>query len=212
MNQIDRELEQVECRLSETWEALSVQRTINELADKHENAALNTEINEYAGFWRTVRVSLQTTIFTGIFSLLDERSSDSATFYSILETTSQTNTHPALNDMKRRLSEIRERYKKYRHKLFGHNDKKRHEWVNRFNAAGFTWVSMEGDLKYLDYVFKVIWQLNRNETPVDEATAQSLLFPHDQSRRAVIQQTKEFLQGLVARLPSDMNRVSGSDV
>lgn len=198
MSTVDEELEQVESRLSESWEALSIQRTINEMADKQVSVALNERLNLHSGFWRTTNISIQTTIFTGIFALLNEHSSDSATFYSVLKHTSLTKSHAALNGMKGRLDGIKTKYTRYRHKLFGHNDKNRQDWANRFNAAGFTWTELEKDFGYLDYAFKVLWQLNRGDTPIDEANAQNLLFPYDQSRHAVIRQTEEFLRGLIS--------------
>jgi hypothetical protein len=101
--------------------------------------------------------------------------------------------------MEPRLDEIRNRYKKYRHKLFGHNDKKREDWVGRYNAAGITWASLEKDFEYLDYVFKCLWQVHKGEVVTDQTRARDLHFPHDQSRRAVIKDTEEFLRGLVSR-------------
>ena len=95
-----------------------------------------------------------------------------------------------------RLEEIRNKYVNYRHKLFGHNDKNRMDWIDRYNAAGFTYQSIEEDFEYLDYVYKYLWQLNKGETLTDEATARNFHFPHNQSRHGVIQQTEEFLRGL----------------
>ena len=111
MTTIDLEFAIVESRLSETWEALAIQRTINELANKEVNPSLNSELNRYSGFWRAINMSLQATIFTGLFALLDENSSDSATFYSILRHAERTNRHVALSGMASRLTEMRTKYK-----------------------------------------------------------------------------------------------------
>lgn len=203
MNPFDTEfttqLRLVEDRLSETWEALVVQRVINERANKEGNPQLNAIINKHPGFWRVVNFSLQSGIFVGLFALLDKGPS-SASMYSILKHAKQQHPDPSLNSLEATLDALRSKYSKYRHKIFGHNDQKRNDVIAQFNEEGFTWESLESDIEGIDHIWKTIWLLHRGDAAPSEERSKAFQFPHNSSRRSVGEHTDAFLK---AMLPSE---------
>jgi hypothetical protein len=146
--------ETVMLRFGETWEAAVVHRLLNEKAHRDADEELNKVINRRGGFWTTANLSFQAATLSGFFALLDH-DGNSATFYSVLARAKAARPDAIFDDFKLKLDTIRERYKRYRHKLFGHNDKKRASVADEFNAAGFSHASVEDDLRTLDYILKV---------------------------------------------------------
>jgi hypothetical protein len=200
MNPFDTEfttqLRLVEDRLSETWEALIVQCVINERANKEDNPQLNAIINKHPGFWRVANFSLQSGIFVGLFALLDKDQS-SASMYSILRHAKHQFPDPSLNSFETTLDALRDKYAKYRHKIFGHNDKQRNDVIAQFNTEGFTWESLERDIEGIDHIWKTIWLLHRGDAAPSEETSKAFQFPHNNSCRIVGEHTDAFLQAML---------------
>lgn len=193
------QLRLVEDRLAETWEALTVQRVLNERANMDNSPQLNAAIKKHSGFWRVVNLSLQSSIFIGLFALLDKRPSN-ASMYSILKHAKQQRPDPSLNTFDADLDALLSKYSKYRHKIFGHNDQKRNDVIAQFNAEGFTWESLENDIVRIDHIWKTIWLLHRGDAAPTEKRSKAFHFPHNSSRRSVSEHTEEFLKTI---LPSE---------
>lgn len=190
------QLQLVEDRLSETWEALAVQRVINERANKKANPQLNAAINEHYGFWRVVNFSLQSSIFVGLFALLDKNTS-SDSMYSILKRAKHICPDSSLSTFEVTLDALRAKYGNYRNKIFGHNDRKRNDLIAQFNAEGFTWESLENDIVSMDHIWKTIWLLHRGNIAPTEDQSRALQFPLNSSHRGVIEHTETFLKTLL---------------
>jgi hypothetical protein len=189
-------LETVEWRLEETIVAFTVMQVINENCNADVNPALHKAINERGGFWKPVTVGLQTTVITGINAILDERSSDSATLYLVFKRLKMQLPPSFPQSFKNDIDTIRNRYKKFRHKLFGHNDIKREAIANEFDQAGFTWNSIAADLGDLEYAFKVLWHVEGGQPIPDKTSATRIIYPCDMS----IARTKEHTVGFLGSL------------
>lgn len=190
-------LETVEWRLEETLEAFTVMRVINENCANDANPTLHQAIQDRSGFWKPITVGLQTTVITGINAILDKFSSDSATLYLILN-----RLHPKLpalfpSNFEAELDAIRDRYKKFRHKLFGHNDIKREAIAIEFDQAGFTWESIAADLTDLEFVLKVLWHVEGSNPIPDRAAAKGMIYPYSLAVARTAQHTSEFLSALL---------------
>lgn len=191
---IEDHLLTIETRLGETLEAFVVARQINEACNKETSPALNAAINRRGGFWQAVLVSLQTTQFVGINALLDRNSNDSATLYLVANELERTNPAGVLPPtLIADLDVIRDRYKKYRHKLFGHNDKDRDNVINNFNNAGFTWQSLSQDLFELEYAFKVLFEAMRGRPIPSKERAKEIQFPYNVSVERAAKDTAAIL-------------------
>lgn len=188
----------VEWRLEETIEAFTVMRAINESCNSDVSPTLHKTINACGGFWKPVTVGLQTTVITGINAILDKGSSDSATLYVVFNklNTQLPPTFP--QSFESDLDEIRNRYKKFRHKLFGHNDIKREAIANEFDQAGFTWDSIAADLGDIEYAFKVLCHVEGGQSIPDEASAKGMIYPYAISIMRTKDDTTRFLSGLAA--------------
>lgn len=186
-------LETVEWRLGETVEAFTVMRTINENCNTEVNPTLHATINARAGFWKPVTVGLQTTVITGINAVLDKGSSDSATLYLVLKKLNIQSPSSIPAGIESNLDTIRDRYKKFRHKLFGHNDINREAIANEFDQSGFTWVSLSADLEELEYVFKVLWHVIGGQPIPDKSSAKKMIYPYTMSVARTQKDTSDFL-------------------
>ena len=175
---LEAQLENVQTRLGETLEVFAISYAINEHCDATVDAAANKAINRLGGFWQASLLSYQTTLFMGINAILDKESSDSATLYSALREIESRAVGILPANLESTLDAIRNKYKKLRHKLFGHNDKKRQKFVDEFNASGFTWPSLEADLQQLEYVFKVLFEAMRGRPIPSVEDAQTMQFPY----------------------------------
>lgn len=191
-------LETVEWRLGETVEAFTLMRTINERCNTEVNSTLHALINARGGFWKPVTVGLQTTVITGINALLDKGSNDSATLYLVLKKLSAQPQSPLPAGIENTLDTIRDRYKKFRHKLFGHNDINREAVANEFDQAGFTWVSLGADLEELEYVFKLLWHVMGGQPIPDRSMAKAMIYPYAMSVARTQKDTSEFLADVEA--------------
>jgi hypothetical protein len=190
------ELEVVGLRLGETWEALAAEQKVHEIGSS--NHEIQRAIDKHGNFWEITLLSLQTTWITGIFSLLD-KDTKSATLYSVLNEIRKSNTDAKFSEMEGKLEVIGNRYNKYRHKLFGHNDKKRQTFANLFDAEGFTWQQNRDDTLFLDYVFKAVWLANDGEGIPTETEARERHFPHNCWVDGVKKHTEALLNELADR-------------
>lgn len=186
-------LETVEWRLEETIEAFTVMRTINEHCNIDVNPAIHKAINDRAGFWKPVTVGLQTTVIIGINAILDKERSDSATLYLVHNKLKAKLPLSFPLSFEHDLDTIHNRYKKFRHKLFAHNDKKREAIVNDFDQAGFSWDSLATDLSNLEYAFKVLWHVMGDQPIPDKATAKTKIYPYVMSVIRTTQDTSALL-------------------
>ena len=193
--QLRHELETVGLRLSDTWEALVVEMRINELGSS--TPGLQDALDKHGHFWHATLMALQTAWFTGVFSLLDKDES-SATLYGTLKEIRKSNNDPVFAAMEPRLDAVRDRYKNFRHKLFGHNDKHRQTFIELFDQEGFTWRQCGEDMLLLDYVWKAIWFANEGELIPTEDEARERCFPHNTWVLNVVTHTDALLYKLIA--------------
>ena len=189
-------LETVEWRLEETLEAFTVMRVINENCAGDANPTLHQAIQDRAGFWKPVTVGLQTTVITGINAILDKFSDDSATLYLILKRLQPKLSASFPSTFESELDAIRDRYKRFRHKLFGHNDIKREAIATEFDQAGFTWESLAADIGHLEYALKVLWHVEGGNPIPDKTTAKGMIYPYSLAVARTVQHTSGFLSGL----------------
>jgi hypothetical protein len=197
-NTIQEHLSVIETRLSETLESFAVQKVINEKCNEIDDAKLYEIINKRVAFWQALLLAHQTTQFLGINSLLDKNSSDSATLYSVLKALEISRPGVVPIGLENDLDAIRSKYAKFRHKLFGHNDKKRQDVVNQFNNAGFTWQSQASDLEKLEYAFKVLFEANSGRPIPSQIVAQKMKFPYQISVERTTRDTESVLADLRA--------------
>lgn len=194
---LSEELQNIEARLGEAWEALAVLRTIHEHAKV--DAALGSAINSTSGFWKIIHMALNVSIFTGIHAVLENesnsnKSNNSATLHSALKKVMQGNPDPVFRENKQRLVKIAKKYGTYRHKIFAHNDIWRSDKIEEFNRAGFSWASIDNDFIFLDYVWKTLFFPSKGKPIPSETEAQQFYFPNDSSRQAVITHTQTMLK------------------
>lgn len=192
-------LKTVEWRIEETLEAFTVMRVINENCASDANPTLHQAIQDRAGFWKPVTVGLQTTVITGINAILDKFSSDSATLYLILNRLQPNLPTSFPSNFEAGLDTIRDRYKRFRHKLFGHNDITREAIATEFDQAGFTWESIAADLSDLEYALKVLWHVEGGNPIPDKATAKGMIYQYSLAVARTAQHTSEFLSGLLPK-------------
>ena len=197
-NNIESQLQTIETRLGETLESFVVARKINEECDKDHDQILHAIINKRGGFWQASLLAHQTTQFVGINALLDEHSNDSATLYSALKDLEALHPGVLPSNLKQTLDTIRNKYKKFRHKLFGHNDKERDQVVSQFNEAGFTWQSLASDLEELEYIFKVLFLAMRERPIPSREEANRMQFPYSKSVERAANDTRMLLTDLRA--------------
>lgn len=197
-DELTRKLQLVEDRLSETWEALSVQRVINEHANKGKNPRLNVVINIHPGFWRVINFSLQSSIIIGLFALLDI-GPKRVSMYSILSHAEHRYPGPSLEGFRGNLNVYRARYKTYRHNIFAHNNVQRRAVIETFNREGFTWSGLESDLADIDHIWKTIWFLHCRSAPPTREQSRLAQFPHNTSRAGVTEHTLSFLTMLSSK-------------
>ena len=172
-------LNTVEWRLEETLQAFEAHRILNQMCNKADSPELFDLINLYAGFWQPVGVGLQTALFMGINAILDKRSGDSATLYRCLGLLNERQKENLPSGFEARLDEIRSRYARFRHKLFGHNDSRREEVIVEFGDAGFSWDSIGADLQALKYALKVISNLAAGEQVPSIGETDRMIYRHD---------------------------------
>jgi hypothetical protein len=177
---LDAEFGVIQTRLGETLESFTVIRKINELCNADCDPKFGDALNKRGGFWQATLVAHQTTHFVGLFALLDKGNDDSATLYSVLKELNTLRPGIAPAGLEAVLDAVRDKCKRFRHKLFGHNDRKRVAVVAQFNAAGLTWESMASDLEELEFVFKTLFEVwNRRPVPTEES-ARAMQFPYSQ--------------------------------
>ena len=190
---LEDDLGNIQLRLGEVWQTFAVERALNELANEQADPELYAAVCKCGAFWQTASVALQTSMLIGIFALLDRDDPDGATLYSIVREIRKTNSTPTFVGVEARLDQIRDRYKKYRHKLFGHNDKERLEFAKKFDVAGFTWEQFGKDFLFLDYVWKAV-KLASEGIPIPcEGDAPGLHFAHNHAVDQAIAHTKKLL-------------------
>lgn len=175
---LEDQLDTIQTRLGETLEVFAIANAINERADPSVDPDLNKAINRLGGFWQASLLAYQTTLFMGINAILDKENGDSATLYSAMRALTATTPGILPVDLEQKLDTIRNRYKKLRHKLFGHNDMERQKYVDEFNASGFTWPSLESDLRELEYIFKILFEAVRGRAIPSVQDAPRLKFPY----------------------------------
>jgi hypothetical protein len=196
MQSIEDHLRTIQNRLSDTLEAFVVARKINEKCNKEVDPTLNKTINKHGGFWEVVLCSTLTTQFVGIFALLDKNSTDSATLYSVLDKLKSIRPGVLPPNLTSDLDRIRDRYSKYRNKLFGHNDKNRDAVIAKFNQEGFTWESQEQDLFELEYAFKVLLEAAQNRKIPTRQEAKEMQLPYNHYVVRAATDTVSLLHGL----------------
>lgn len=193
---IEDHLQTIQSRLSETLEAFVVAREINEVCNKEADPNLFDTVNKRGGFWQAVLLSLQTTYLVGLNALLDKGRKDCATLYFVLD--ELESIHPGVlpSNLATDLDVIRNRYKEFRHKLFGHNDKDRDVVILNFNKAGFTWASQAQDLFKLEYAFKVLFEAMSEHQIPTEKEAVGMQFPYNDYVNRAAKDTMSLLDDL----------------
>lgn len=192
MRTIREDLDLIGIRLGEAWEAFTVERIINETANKESNPALNALLGKHAAFWNTHFNSLRTMTLVGLCALV-EKHPQSVTFFSVLREVRKISSDREFAAMDSKLNEIHARYEKFRHELYAHNARARVSTIAEFDAAGFTWPAMEDDFRYLDYVWKALRSADEREPIPSDAEAHKRRYPHNDWVAQVAKDTKSFL-------------------
>lgn len=179
-------------RMSETFCAFAVQEAINRVANEEDNKTLHDKVYlGYHEFWRTVLIGTQATLLGGVDALVEPQTTtkgkgkEVATLQTLLDELKANLPDGVADDLQNRIDAVKNKYARYRNKLIGHNDQKRTDVINQFNAEGFNFPDWSADLEQLDYVFKVLHcQHNGNSLP-SEDQAKEMHFPHrDQAEKS----------------------------
>jgi len=181
-------------RLGETLSAFEALSTINRVANPDDGPDIfERVINKYPRFWETVLLGEQSTVIVGIGALCDKRK-DVASIQSLLDDLSPQMDAALAADLAMRLDKVRDKYVRYRHKLFGHTDKDSQGWAAKFDNAGFNFEDMRSDLDELSYVFKVLFeQVSGRKLPTfDEA--KQMHFPYEDRAKGAREQTEALLR------------------
>ena len=185
-------LTEAESRLSETVQAFTASKTVNDWCIGRPEAIYYLNKN---WFWRTAYAGFQIAIFTGIYALVDKRQ-DCATLCLVadeLNSACQGSVPSAITD---ELTNIRHRYEHFRHKVFAHTDKNRAALATEFDAIGLTWASIQSDLDHLDYSLKVLWALSVFQVAPTYAEAKQMLRSYDLVNASVAADTLKVLKSI----------------
>lgn len=204
---VEDQREVIQTRLGETIASFLIGKHINERGDPAVDQELNAKLAKRWSFWSETLRAHQLAMFTGLDSLLDDKSTDSATLYSFAKAVEALDPGKIPADLLSGLPVIRGKYKIYRNKLFAHNDFNRPKFSKKFDAEGFTYQSLEADLKELEYVYKVLAEIatqaqmvlaarRPNWKPLTRSEALTLTFPYDAHVSQVVQDTDELLSDL----------------
>ncbi|KVZ42987.1 hypothetical protein [Burkholderia ubonensis] len=188
----------VEQRLAETLQVFAAYVTINERANKDENPTLNTIVNGRGGFWHAAAVSFQTHLFTGIYALV-ESGPKVVTLATIAHQINKGGNLNVPNELVEALREVRKRYEKFRHVLFGHNGKDREILADRFDEYGFTWDMIRGDLDTLEHTFKCLWNLADGKPAPALGDSKRMRFPYAVTIERMAKDTSSLLDDLAQR-------------
>jgi hypothetical protein len=99
-------------------------------------------------------------------------------------------------DIESRLSVLKARYSRYRHKLFGHTAVDRRAIVDEYNAEKFTFGEQGADLVELEYVFKVLFEAYCGRSLPTFESAKKMIFPYKQHMERTEADTNALLTGL----------------
>jgi hypothetical protein len=166
-------------RLEEVLALFAAHRSMHQLNGKSVDVPLAAALNRFSGFWHPVSVGLQTALFVGIVAILDKNSTESATLYSAIRGLNSLERAKLPAHFETNLDAIHRRYKTYRHKLFGHNDRKRDAVLDEFTQAGFTWTLVEADLQELVYSLKVLYAIRESQAIPEREQSNSIIFQVD---------------------------------
>lgn len=145
----------VEWRLDEAFQAFSILRQLNERCDANTCPQLSAIVDQTSSFWQAASLGLQTTLILCIAAVLDRRP-DCAAFYSAIAALTPPQKQRLSPALEKSLDVVRDRYIKYRHKLFAHNDKRRCDLMLDMQSAGFSWDSVSQDLQQLNRTLKFL--------------------------------------------------------
>ena len=133
-------------RLGETITLFAASKAVNDCCHKDVNQQLFHYVNTDR-FWRTTYAAFQTFLFINIPALVDKRADCSSlrTAADLLEEQKPgVIPKPIFDD----LESIRDQYKVFRSKVFAHTDHKRAALAEIFDAAGFSWASIDAALRH----------------------------------------------------------------
>ncbi|WP_157649203.1 hypothetical protein [Burkholderia ubonensis] len=190
----------VEQRLAETLQVFAAYATINELANKDTNPALNAIVNRRGGFWHATAVSFQTHLFTGVYALV-ELGRQVVTLATIAHQLSKDGKVSVPDELVNALGDVRKRYEKFRHILFGHNGKDREAFADRFDEYGFTWDMIRGDLATLEHTFKCLWLLADSKPAPALDESKRMRFPYAATIESTAMDTSSLLNDLARHQP-----------
>lgn len=185
-------LETVGIRLGETLEAFAAIKTISVYC--RDKPALIDYFNENM-FWRNVYAAFQIAVFTGIYSLVDKRK-DCATLCLVGEEFNKATPGRIPDQFLIDLIDVRDRYGKYRHKVFAHTDVGRANLADAFDAEGFTWESISADLAKLEYAFKVLGQVMEGKPITTPEETSRMLNIYTLAAGKVADDTQKLLKAL----------------
>jgi hypothetical protein len=159
---IEEQLTVVSLRLLDATSFFTAIQTISKSSEDESKPKLISYLNS-TQFWYMTYAAFQTSLFINIFALVDDYRG-CISFQHIASELKRKNgdsVNPLLTEIRR----IRDSYEHFRHKIFAHTDP---NWINlgdKFDEAGFTWESIESDLKSLDYICQCLIALSQ-ESPL----------------------------------------------
>jgi len=193
MTNFVHDLEIIELRLGEAWEAFVVEKTIHKTANKEVDPTLSEKINRHGAFWNTVLLALQTTAIAGLYATVDD-SSGCVSLDRVLRKVLKLKTHTNLKPFQSDIHTIRARYKPYRNNLFAHASRDRSKAIDDFNTENFSWDDLERDFHTVDHIWKVLWAANRGEKLPDKMETPHQHYGHNTAVSAAQKHVERFLQ------------------
>lgn len=168
---IEKMLNTVTSRLDETITLFAASKAVSGQCHQEVDKQLFEYVNTNR-FWRSVYAAFQISIFINIAALVDKRK-DCSTLKTAADVLNEMKAGQVPQDLFTDLNIIHGRYKDFRHKIFAHTDHHRVALADEFDASGFTWESINDDIKLLDYICAVLWaiHLGRNIPSRDTVAA-----------------------------------------
>lgn len=148
-------------RLGETITFYAASKAVSDYCQHHANPLLLKYVNTNK-LWRTTYAAYQTAIFINIPALVDNRT-DCSTFQFAANLLRQQKPEHSAGELLVDMESIRERYAKFRHKVFAHTDHGRADLADEFDSAGFTWDSIDADIKTLHFIQQVLWAIHLDQ-------------------------------------------------
>jgi hypothetical protein len=185
-------------RLGETTKFYAATKAVNDYCQHNDNPLLLDYVNKNI-FWRTTYAAFQTAIFINIPALVDNRA-DCSTFQTAANLLSKHKPEYITDELLGEIKSIRERYTTFRHKVFAHTDHGRAGLAEEFDSAGFTWDSIDADIKALHFIQQVLWAIHLDQpAPSREEALTKMTASHFESLQ-IAKEVEEMFQAIAKEI------------